>query len=331
MSRRLSPVSLGELIRAVDRLGISEPANIRHIAKLLDLPIAADTTATTVTDLEAASEAASRLDIEPAADAPEELSEKETETDALPKNPVLGFGDTLSMEREGSVRLLPPKWLDAAGPLGRFEPSPAGEAPSLFAPAVTRDLVASLVASEVPSGALDVAAAIRSLAYSQPLDEVPRLPMPSLRFGVQVLLDRGEAMRPYRRDQGQIVRDLQKVVGEQRVDVLRFANMPDRAGVGTRRTWKPYSFPSVPSPILVVSDLGLVRFVDRHASAAAGAWPAFARRARRAGCRVAALVPYAPKYWPQDLSSQMQLVYWDRPTTVASVRFRRTASGDPWM
>ena len=74
--------------------------------------------------------------------------------------------------------------------------APARRAP-LFDPRWTRELLASLLATEVADGRLDEAAAIALIAAGRPLDPFPQLTRRSLRRGAQVLVDVGEGMEPF--------------------------------------------------------------------------------------------------------------------------------------
>ena len=73
----------------------------------------------------------------------------------------------------------------------------------------------------------------------------------------------GESMQPFALDQ-QILRDaLLRVVGRDRVEVALFDGCPLRSfGLGPRDEWHEYEPPTPGTPVVVVTDLGIVRAVD---------------------------------------------------------------------
>ena len=116
----------------------------------------------------------------------------------------------------------------------------------------------TLIATKTPEGPLDVPAIVEVLARRQVPERLPREAWPTLRFGVEVLVDTALPMRPFEGDQRQVAGRLRLVAGQQRTSVTYFADVPGRgAGPGPRRTWRPYEPPEQGTCVLVLSDFGL--------------------------------------------------------------------------
>jgi hypothetical protein len=190
----------------------------------------------------------------------------------------------------------------------------------LFAPRSASAALTAAVATESLDGPLDVDALVAVLARRQPHRRLPRKRRRSLRFGVQLLIDIGEAMQPFARDQQVLVSQVRRVVGTDRTSMLYFADCPGRgAGPGPRRTWRTYRPPESGTRVLVVSDFGIGGPALSTERSHEHEWRSFVMAVRRAASTVIGLVPYPPWRWPQTLTSLMPLVTWDRSTTVARV------------
>jgi hypothetical protein len=308
-------ISLGDLIQAVARLGLTEAGAIREAAEVLGLPLGVRREAPPVQVIRPDPVRGTGEILEPTVIGGEASSAPGRPT-AVPT-----AGDDLRVRNEGRVPPVPPAWAQAADTL-RLAAAVASEPSPLLSPATTRALLAALVCGESASGPLDIERAIEILARGQALAEIPRLCLPTLRYGVQILVDRAAALLPYREDQQRVVADLRLLLPPDRVQVLRFAGNPLLAGPSTPHTWRVYVPPAAGTTVLVLSDLGLCRGEDLFEAAPVADWIDFAGRVRRAGARVTALVPYETRSWPAILRSRMTLVSWDRPTTVAEARTR---------
>lgn len=196
----------------------------------------------------------------------------------------------------------------------------------LLAPRTAAAVLHTLLATLTADGDPDVEAVARLWAQAKPLRTLPRKSRATLRFGVQVLVDMGEAMQLFADDQRDLVARIRSVAGTETVAVRHFSDVPSRgAGSGGRRTWRPYTPPSTGSRVLLLSNFGIggPRFHDRRGTPAE--WRRFIASVRRAGCSPVGLVPYPPSRWPAWLASSLPLLTWDRDTTVgrASVAVRR--------
>ncbi|WP_327065451.1 hypothetical protein [Kitasatospora sp. NBC_01302] len=222
-----------------------------------------------------------------------------------------------------SVPSLPaaaPRGPDAAGP--RNLP--------LLAPRSTSAVLQAALSRAAWEGELDIARTVHRLATGRPLAQVPRHGVPTLRFGVQVLVDLGLGMEPFHRDQQELIGQVRNTVGRERTEIRYFEHSPLRgAGAGARLSWEEYSPPPRGTRVLVLSDLGLGGpALDRHRSTP-GEWQALAARLARAGCTAVGFIPYPPGRWPRWASEVMELVHWDRRTTVGRVGRRRRPTRPP--
>lgn len=186
----------------------------------------------------------------------------------------------------------------------------------LLAPRSAAAVLDALLATTAADGPLDVPALTQACARGVPVSRIPRLPRRTLRFGVQVLVDVGEAMELFVHDQADLVDRITALVGAENTEVLYFADCPLRgAGAGPRRTWRAYRPPSRGSRVLVVSDFGVGGPAFHVRRSRTTEWQEHSVMVSRAGAVGVGLLPYPPHRWPAWLTALMPLAMWDRATT----------------
>ena len=223
-----------------------------------------------------------------------------------------------------------PVWLeqpgDSLGPAGHAAPP----APlPLFGPPRGRSILSAALATTVAEGDVDIDQVTGTIAERRPLRELPRHPVPTLRRGVQLLLDVSAGMDPYRADQQTLRKALDDILSDDRFEVVSFAGCPSRgAGSGAREQWSAWEPPPAGTPILAVTDLGIGSTPFDEDRASTAEWLRFAQRVRSEGFVLLALVPYEARRWPAALARAMTLLHWSERTTVGEVRraLRRTYS-----
>ena len=188
----------------------------------------------------------------------------------------------------------------------------------LLRPGTAAGVAAALVRTWEPGSRIDERRAVDRLARGRPVREFPRRPRPSLRRGVQVLTDLGDAMDPYGRDQQSVVKLIQRVAGPRMTATGSFENCPSRG------VWLlPRGAAVRGRPVLVLTDLGLGGPPVQPARASAAEWIRYARRAARAGSPVIALIPYPLGRVRGAARRRMAVVPWDRASVSAVQRARR--------
>jgi hypothetical protein len=191
----------------------------------------------------------------------------------------------------------------------------------LFAPRSTTAMLQTLLSCLVPEGAVDMSLIVTHLARQQSLTGLPRRPRRSLRFGVQVLIDRGEAMQPFRRDQQELAGQIARVAGTERTQLQYFIDSPFNihgAGSGPAWNWQPYSGPPAGTRVLILSDLGMAG----RARSNPADWVRLARVLASRGCSAVALVPFEENSWPPPIDRPLQMVTWDRASVVSTLAMR---------
>lgn len=83
---------------------------------------------------------------------------------------------------------------------------------------------------------------------------------------------------------------------------------------------RPYVPPLPGTPVILLSDLGIARPLGASDRASVDEWAAFASRVRAAGCPLIALLPYAPRRWPQKLRLHVVMIEWDPGVAVSKLR-----------
>ncbi|MFF4232346.1 hypothetical protein [Streptomyces sp. NPDC001820] len=190
----------------------------------------------------------------------------------------------------------------------------------LLAPRSTAAVLHAALARVAHEGDLDVERAADHLARGLPLHEIPRRPLPTLRYGVQILADISAAMEPFAQDVEGVIDQVRSLVGVARTTVLRFADCPLRGvGTGPRGTWGPYRPPQPGTRILLLSGLGSIGPPFDPHRATEREWRETLLRIRQHGCEAVALVPLPERLWPTWWRSRLHAVVWDRGTTVGRV------------
>ncbi|MFI1844959.1 hypothetical protein ACH439_22855 [Streptomyces microflavus] len=181
----------------------------------------------------------------------------------------------------------------------------------------------TVLSRTVREGEIDTHRLLEEFATGRPLQNLPRLPVRTLRFGTQVLIDLGPGMEMFARDQDELVNRITVIVGRHATEVLYFAGSPlNYAGPGAGWTWRPYRPPAAGTRVLILSGFGCNLPGSGTAPTLWQEWQELTGLLRRSGCRPAALVPLPPDRFPAPLTSLMPVVSWDRSTTTVQAESR---------
>jgi hypothetical protein len=177
-------------------------------------------------------------------------------------------------------------------------------------------------------GELDLDRVLETLAAIRPLTKIPHRPMFSLRRGVQLLIDTGLSMAPFRTDVERITGQIGGVLGDHRIDCRYFRGCPSR-GCIVRGKQKSSAWQAPPRgiPVAAITDLGIGGPLISDERAGVDEWEKFARSVLVGGSPLVALVPYAADRWPRRLDGLMRLIHWDQKVTAAAIRRRVTRRG----
>ncbi|MEU2742192.1 hypothetical protein ABZ656_44595 [Streptomyces sp. NPDC007095] len=214
----------------------------------------------------------------------------------------------------------PRAWAEPALALQDQQPAahPAPYEP-LLPPSSEAATLHAVLSRIVFEGPVDLERLLDLVAENAFVTELPRRPVRTLRFGVQLLVDLGEGMQPFLRDEMEILERVAAIAGRHSCEVRYFTDCPlHRCGEGAGWTWKPYRPPASGAKVLVLSDFG------QHGNSGGSAayrlrrdWEAAVDLMRRNGCLPAALAPMPPDRFPAWLTSLMPVLSWDRTTTTA--------------
>jgi hypothetical protein len=227
---------------------------------------------------------------------------------------------SVTRRRTNASASVVPDWIETVPPLPHAGTLTAYPPPEpLFGRRTQRAILSALSETFVEEGDLDADRLTDMISTGRAIERLPRTIVPTLRRGVQLLLDRASGMDPYRADQTALVAQFDAVLAEDRFTVVDFVSCPTRAGRGFPGPRGRYQLPPRGTPILIASDLGIggslfdVREGDRE-------WVTFAQWARQQGYSVVVLVPYQARRWPARLARAMTLIHWSERTTVRAVR-----------
>jgi hypothetical protein len=193
-----------------------------------------------------------------------------------------------------------------------------------------REIAVAATAQLLPLGLVDVAALVDRAARSLPVVRVPRKRRWSVNRGVQLLIDGGSGMDPFRKDQSAFTAVVRAVVGPERVEVVEFYDAPLRGvfdtATGGRREYEP---PPPGVPIVLLSDLGYGHRARDGARATIREWQAFADAVAKRSRRIITFVPYPPPLLAPRLRRDLGAVYWDRSTAHRQIRDASKNAADP--
>lgn len=219
---------------------------------------------------------------------------------------------------------LQPDWLEQVTPLAKPANGPGIrvlEPEALFRPQKAQSILAIALATQEPFGALDIEEIVTAVGRGAALSSVPRQSVLTLARGVQLLVDRGDGLLPFRADVKRVERKISRLVGPDSLEVLNFACCPSRGvGRGPRRNWADYfahHHAPIGSRVICVTDLGIGHPAGTEIPAGPEEWLEFDARLRAADCRLLVLVPYHRDRWPPELTRRMSLLHWDRNTNAS--------------
>jgi hypothetical protein len=325
-SEQRGPISVGDAIRAIVNLRPGDEATMQVIRGLLGIGREATTLALPNTGAmkPSSNEAISSGSVKPVVRTGTSASHGEARPQ--PRGAALtGIEVRLAKRGSGLPPPAPPAWADAGegglDPFARAAPPPPTP---LFGPPRGRAILSTTLATVVDEGDIDLGRVVERLAGGQMLRSLPRLPSLTLRRGVQLLVDQGAGLDPFRADAELLVRHLDEILSDDRLEVLSFADCPSRGvGTGSRGEWLPWLSNRPGTPVVVVTDLAIGGPVLDPDRATVSEWLRFAWRVREAACELIALVPYEAGRWPPALARAMTVIHWSERTSVGSVRRAR--------
>ncbi|TDR44943.1 hypothetical protein DFR29_105126 [Tahibacter aquaticus] len=215
-----------------------------------------------------------------------------------------------------------------------------------------RRVLGALLATDAALGSLDERALIRQLLRGRPVRKLPRRIRPTMQRGAQVLLDRHLSMMVFFADQTHLRHVIQGIVGRERVQVLRCVGFPPAArsiaseppaadlsapGRHSRKMlqcavaepgsekWHEYRPPPPQTPVLIVSDLGLVRGAHVPQPFEWARWLNFTELLQANRNPLYALVPDEAERCLDALRERVRVLAWDRHTRPSHARQLRRA------
>jgi hypothetical protein len=193
------------------------------------------------------------------------------------------------------------------------------EPPSLFRPNLERAIIGASARRMRAEGDLDAPAIVRMIARMDLPRPLPRRLVPSMRGGVQVIVDRSEWMAPFHADTARLVARFRSVVGEG-IEELWVPDVPPDVMAPTADGTSRWTAPKPGTAVVVVSDIG--RAADRRGRRSQrGAWQAFLRAIKSGGFDPLVIVPGRQgSYVDADRAPEhAPLLGWDRTARVADV------------
>ncbi|WP_158997557.1 hypothetical protein [Streptomyces aureus] len=210
----------------------------------------------------------------------------------------------------------------ATEPTPNRGPTPPHPYLPLFPPRSESAILRLLLSRVVHEGPIDVQRVLTAMAHGRHVAELPRLPVRTLRFGVQVLVDINEGTRLFARDQQQLLDRITAIAGAHACDVRYFAQNPLRSGRSAGWSWKPYTAPPSGTRVLIISDFGQNTVPRAEQAENRKVWQRAAALWHRADCLPVGLAPLSARQQPAWMRLLMPLLSWDRSTTASTAHAR---------
>ena len=190
----------------------------------------------------------------------------------------------------------------------------------------TRRAVLTLLAATRHRTGLDVARLVGERARREPLSQLPRLQVTSVRLGVQVMLERGPALEHLRSDTAGLLRGLRDVAGRHATTAVGFEQdpnwltWPDPASAQAPWPVRVTAVLDPAVPLVVVTDFGIARPGRGELPAGGTAWARFDEDLVRRGFQPRYLVPYPRARWPQELRGMRRAGPWNDDLSIRTLQ-----------
>jgi hypothetical protein len=215
-----------------------------------------------------------------------------------------------------------PEW----GPLrlpARYEHTPlfVKAIDPLIEPKISRAIFGRMCSVRTRTGEIQISAIAGAIAQFKIIREVPRRQVTTLAPGLQLLIDVSPSMAPFRDDYLGLLRQLKKLIGTELLVLRSFEGCPtfgnrDVNG-GARITYVP---PRPGTPVLAVTDLGIVRAPSNTRAEQVKEWLDFNQRLLAQNTPLTILTPYSKdRFCDSLLARRIRIVLWDRTTGVRGV------------
>ena len=210
--------------------------------------------------------------------------------------------------------------LPSDGERGTTKSRPQGpsEEPSFNPnPQWTRAMISTMARIRTRNGPPEIDSLVAAAAERQPMLSLA-LSISETASGADVLLDMGEHMAMFSREQARLVQTMRRVLGRGMVSTFRFVGSPVRGVLGQSTSgFEVYRPARQGWPVIVLTDLGIG---GGAAAASSSEWLEFSRLVRAGGCHLLALVPYPAARSSADLASSMHIIEWGRATSVRTIK-----------
>lgn len=219
------------------------------------------------------------------------------------------------LERDNTVSERP-QWLEGIAPISTeqlsYNPTHIRIEPLLnddWRRTFLQDTV-SLFAKE---GMVDIEDVINKISRGRPLQHIPYLSEPTMRYGLQLLIDTSSSTSFYSRDIDNVLETLNSLIPSEVLNIYTFEGTPlDGYVYSESYDDEIYQLPSHPQPILIISDLGIgsKSFTKSEYQNYLQSWFKFVQLANERQCKMIVLTPYELQSYPFGLGTKIPMRHW---------------------
>jgi len=308
-----APVSLRDAIVAAAELRPSDPGVLEEILAMLAMtrPSAAAAPSSSLPKVEP---------VQPAQ--PQPQPQEPGRPQALPPSvrPQQSLPVSSTLTRIAPSSQARPAWLVGNALAPAREAGAPLPPPPIFASLQWRGIYTAALSTWVEEGEVDLDRAVEQLASAQPLHVIPRVPLRTLRRGVQLLLDRGPNMAPFATDVAGLEEQLGRILSGSQLERQFFMHCPSR-GVRDSLRVRLSAWRSPPRgvPVLVASDFGIGGSPFDEDTSSIEEWRRFALEVQSEGHTLVGLIPFPLDRWPAALAEVVTFVFWSEHTIAGTV------------
>ena len=171
---------------------------------------------------------------------------------------------------------------------------------------------------------VDVARLVGKVARGELVSRLPREPLRRWGSRLQLVIDRSQHLTPFYDDQRDFRSQMERIYGEENVDVAYFDESRNRLVARARsHSDGSYVFPSAGTYIIVLSDFGCLL---NDPAGSVQFWRGWLRKIVDQKSAAIAVVPCDPHRIERSIRSAVKVVSWQAPTNYT--RFRHQATRD---
>jgi hypothetical protein len=191
---------------------------------------------------------------------------------------------------------------------------------SLFPKQRARAITSMTIAQCTEGRDIDILRLIDVAVQRRIIRSIPKLPQTTIRNGCHLLLDFSDALMPWWEDMRDLMHQFQSLLDPYLCKSFEFEDDPMMANHWSETKGDVSWQPEQRKPVVVATDLGVVRHPSLGLRPDPSAWVRLAQYCHRVEAPLIAIVPIHPQRWPKGLDRWLRIIHWNPATSAATVK-----------